>query len=226
MFVQIKAKEYQLYLFDMDGLLIDTENLHFEAYREFLSRRGYTLPWTFNQYLQIAHSGSSALKEAIYRLFPDLFEKEPKWNVLYEEKKATYMDVLLRSEVRFMPGAEKILTHLIEAQRTLCVVTNSTADQVDIIVKRLPLLQSIEGWIVRENYEKSKPDPQCYKLAIDRWAYPGFRIIGFEDSARGLTALVATSATSILVSPYQYLQLEAYEGRFTQVPSFELIELV
>lgn len=224
--MRIKTPEYQLYLFDMDGLLVDTDKLHYQAYQRFLECRNYKLTWSFQEYLQIAHSSSSSLKEAIYRLFPDLFEKEPSWDVLYGEKKQAYMEILQESPVVLMPGAERIIRTLLELGKTICVVSHSTKDLVEIIHTKQPLLTEIEGWIVREEYEKAKPDSACYKLAIDRWAYPGFHIIGFENSARGLVALIGSSATGVLVSPYQYAQLEAYEGRYTQVASLEEIELL
>ena len=38
---------YDLFLFDLDGLLVDTEKLHFEAYKRLCSRFGYELAWDF-----------------------------------------------------------------------------------------------------------------------------------------------------------------------------------
>lgn len=226
MTLKLKLADYHLFLFDMDGLLINTEGLHFEAYRRFLIKRGYTLPWSFEDYLQIAHTSSSSLKEAIYRLFPKLYEEQPKWAVLYEEKKKAFMEVLLGSDVEWMPGAQAFLTNLLELEVAIAVVTNSTKEQVRMLCSKQPLLSSITRWVVREDYEKAKPDPQCYKLAIDKWGFSGVRVVGFEDSARGLMALLGSASTSVLVTTYDYPQLAAYQGRFEQVRSFNEIDWV
>ena len=65
-------KSFQLFLFDFDGLLVDTEYLHYEAYLEMCSRRGFLLPWNFSRYSQAAHHHPLALRDQIYAEFPGL----------------------------------------------------------------------------------------------------------------------------------------------------------
>lgn len=191
---------YQLFLFDFDGLLVDTEHLHYQAYIKMCAKRGFSLTWSFSRYSHAAHHDPFALRDQIYAEFPALQLQEPNWTVLYEEKKAFFLQ-LLEEPVPLMPGAETLLTALKEATIKRCVVTHSPLNLIMRIRQQNPILETIPHWITREDYTHPKPHPECYQTAIKRLAKPEDRIIGFEDTPRGLTALLGTWAEPILVCP-------------------------
>jgi len=214
-------RKFQLFLFDFDGLLVNTEHLHYQAYVNMLERRGYSLDWSFAQYCELAHLNSTALRDAIYTAFPDL---EPNWNILYEEKKKAYLELLLSGKIQLMPGVEPLLKELATTGIRRCVVTNSLLEQTRLIAAQLPILQTLPVWITREDYTKPKPDPEGYLRAIAECAQPGDRIIGFEDSVRGLQALQQTSALPVLISPSHYPLLDlALQGNVLHFESFAAI---
>jgi HAD superfamily hydrolase (TIGR01509 family) len=214
-------RQFQLFLFDFDGLLVNTEHLHYQAYVNMLARRGRTLDWNFAEFCSLAHLNDTALREAIYTAFPDL---EPNWDLLYEEKKQAYLNLLLSGKVELMPGVERLLKELATAGIRRCVATNSLLEQTRLISAQLPILQTIPAWITREDYTKSKPDPECYLRAIELVGQPGDRIIGFEDSIRGLRALQETPALPVLICPSHHPLLElASQGRMLHFESFEAI---
>src|SRR3990167_7156479 len=93
--------DFQLFLFDFDGLLVDTEPLHYQSYVTMMSSHGYLLNWSFSYYTELAHINATALREGLYAEFPDL---EPNWQRLYEEKKDIYLELLSSQPVKLMPG--------------------------------------------------------------------------------------------------------------------------
>jgi beta-phosphoglucomutase len=190
--------QFQLFLFDFDGLLVDTERLHFQAYIDMMKTQGFSLSWSFPRYCSVAHLHATALKEALYAEFPTL---SPNWDLLYAQKKKNYLALISSGKAELLPGAEKLLQALRSSNVRHCVVTNSFREQTDIIASHLPALQTIPLWITRENYQKQKPDPEPYLTAIHQLGRPGDRIIGFEDTIRGLSALQGTSATPVLIGP-------------------------
>lgn len=200
--------DYQLFLFDFDGLLVNTEHLHFQAYANMLRNRGVSLEWDFPTFLQNAHLESTGLKDSISAQYPKLFENETKWETLYEEKKSEYFNLLSSGKVELMQGAEALLTALDQANIQRVVVTNSLKEQTDSIKARIPVLKTIEHWVTREQYLKPKPDPECYLRAIELYGKKGDRIIGFEDSIKGLKALLKSPAQPVLVCPSHHPQLE------------------
>ena len=64
------VNDFQLFLFDLDGLLVNTENIHYQAYIDMLQRRGFNLDWSFLKFCTVAHFDDNSLKEGIYALFP------------------------------------------------------------------------------------------------------------------------------------------------------------
>jgi beta-phosphoglucomutase len=199
--------DYDLYLLDFDGLLVNTEHIHHQAYVNILNNRGFTLDWSFLEFCQKAHFESEGLQEAIYQKFPDLQQQEPSWKILYEEKKKAYTKLLTSAQVQLMPGVEQFLLQL--KNKITCVVTNSLKEHTDLIKASQPILHMISHWITREDYNFAKPHPECYLRAIQLYGAKAKKIIGFEDTIKGIKALVKTPAHPVLISPHASLQLEA-----------------
>lgn len=188
--------EYDLFLFDFDGLLVNTERFHFAAYQRALFDRGCHLPWDFPEYASYAHLNQRALRDALSEMFPFLQEE---WDLFYEEKKRAYIQVIASMDVELMPGVAPFLSEVVAKKKKMAVVTNSWREQVAAIRRRIPLLGQIPEWITREEYTSAKPSPDGYLLAIARLGQEGDRIIGFEDSIRGIEALLQTPATAVLI---------------------------
>jgi HAD superfamily hydrolase (TIGR01509 family) len=208
-------RRFQLFLFDFDGLLVNTEHLHYQAYVTMLSKRGYQLDWSFGEYFARAQETATAIREGLYTLFPGL---EPDWSMLYEEKKEEYMTLLLSGNVELMPGVERLLRELATLGIRRVVVTHSLLDQTMLMRRAHPILQTIPHWITREDYEKPKPDSECYLQAIRRFGQKGDRIIGFEDTIRGLKALQGTPALPVLISSSNVIDVLRFTS-FETIPS-------
>ncbi len=193
---------YQLYLFDLDGLLVNTEEIHFEAYRTMLKNRGYRLPWDFAKYFSIAQQDAEAPKRYIYAEFPELQKEEPDWSVLYAEKKSSFQALLEVMPAPLMPGAADFLQKIADEKKKRAVVTHSPLPFVEALKRKNPTLHQIEHWITREDYNQPKPAPDGYLKAIEQLASPDDQVIGFEDSSRGLRSLMQTRATPILINSF------------------------
>jgi HAD superfamily hydrolase (TIGR01509 family) len=190
----------QLVLLDFDGLLVNTENLHFQAYQRVCRNRGFILNWDFSTFCSIAHRSSTGLKEKMYHDLPLLYSLEPSWEVLYQEKKAEYIKLLQQGAIDLMPGAEQFLAFLEQKNIKRAVVTNSPKEQIDLIKAKIPPLETIPLWITREDYKNPKPAPDGYLQALSQLLEPGDKVLGFEDTLRGYLALEAAGVEGIVVS--------------------------
>jgi beta-phosphoglucomutase len=197
--------KFQLFLFDFDGLLVNTEHVHYQAYVNMLEAQGCLVDWSFSKFCGLAHLNGEALRQQIYAEFPSL---NPDWKYLYGEKKRIYFDLIASGKVELMPGVKPLLEVLHREGIQRCVVTNSFLEQIQLLRSHHPVLQTIPHWITREDYEKPKPDPECYLQAIRRFGKKGDLVIGFEDSMRGLRALEQTPAQPVLICPSHHPLLE------------------
>ena len=202
--------EFGLFLFDLDGLLVNTENIHYQAYIDMLKRRGFRLDWSFLKFCEVAHFDDQSLKEGVYAIFDDLFDQEPNWEVLRREKNIIYIDLLKSSKIDLMKGVEKLLLELQKQNKKMVVVTNSSKEMTDMIKAKQNMLQNIKHWITREDYILPKPNPDGYLHAISLFKEKDDKIIGFEDSLRGLKALVQTPAQAVFIGDFFNPKTEAF----------------
>jgi len=218
--------DYSGFLFDFDGLLVDSERIHYRAYIELLARRGLELPWSFEEYLVVAHAGQYSLRDGVYALHRDLEGKEPDWEKLRAEKREIYLEMIEESPIPLMPGAADLVTSIVKRGAPVCVVTHSEQVEVEKIRRRYPQLGQIPRWITREEYTGAKPKPDGYLYAATELGIDLERAVGFEDSPRGVVALQqAGVGTPIWVAPNSYggardflqphtLHVESLEGIF------------
>lgn len=217
--------DYQLFLFDFDGLLVNTEEIHYCAYRKMCKDRGIPFAWTFAEYCNMAHYEADKLQKAMYAEIPDLHALEPDWNVLYAEKKKAMLELLEAGMVHMMPGAAELLIALQEADIPRCVVTHSPEEQIRIARSKNSVLNTIPHWFTRETYTRPKPHPECYLNAIKALKGAGKKIIGFEDTPRGLRALMQTPAKPVLIAQVDYPEIPEFAARGVLcIRSFEDLE--
>jgi beta-phosphoglucomutase len=217
-------QNYQLFLFDFDGLLVDTEPLHYAAYMEMSRQRGCPLQWDFKQFCTEAHGKAMGFFDGMQREYPDVFKTGPSMHQLYEEKKRIYNALLHTMPLQMMEGAEALIEALDASQIKRAVVTNSPRAQIELIKMKIPTLQKIPLWVTREDYAKPKPSPEGYLLAIETLKRPGDRVIGFEDTLKGLKALVASGAEAVLVCSKD--QDHEVEGRSLGAKHFEKLSSI
>lgn len=217
-------KDYQLFLFDFDGLLVNTEEIHYRAYQRMCAQRGVTMDMSFENYCKIAHYSADGLSEQLYQLYPALRDQEPTWGVLYGEKKQAIVDLLNEGAVQLMPGVERLLSTLQDASIPRCVVTHSPQELINTVRRQHKIFDTIPVWITREQYTKPKPDPECYQKAIQVLACPEDRVVGFEDTPRGLRALLGTRAKPVLICEINYPEIPDFiASKIAHYPTFAAI---
>lgn len=195
------------YLFDLDGVLVRTEELHFAAYRAVVEDTGRHLPWSFERYCVAAHYGPERLRSELEATLPGLVPDEASWRHLYERKSRAYLELLETSPIELQPGAASTLVRLAAAGSPRAVVTNSTREQTTRVRRAQPVLDSAALWITREDYAEPKPAPDAYVAALLRLGIPPHEAIGFEDTPRGLQALGAARIPGVLVTTIHYPDL-------------------
>jgi beta-phosphoglucomutase len=213
--------DFQLFLFDFDGLLINSEEIHFLAYKRMCAAHGCLLDWSFDHYCQTAHYSGEGLRTQLFALFPELEAIDPTWHKLYAEKQAIVQQLFMEGAAHLMPGVQEFLERLSQTNATSCVVTHSPDQLVNVMRKKFSIFDTIQYWITRGSYSKPKPHPECYLKAIELYAKPQERVIGFEDTPRGLTALLGTRAKPVLICTAQYPEIPAFISQgVSHYPSF------
>lgn len=218
----LNIKDQALVLLDFDGLLVNTEEIHYLAYKMMMEKRGVPLTWNFEKYCKSAHYDATSFRKEIIKEFPKLLDSggvsaHDPWIVLYHEKQTNMHTLLKQGAVHLMPGVEKFLKYLQYEAIPHSVVTHSPDELVQLVREKHPVLDKIPYWITRHDYTYPKPDPECYQLAISRYSKTGDSVIGFEDTPRGLQALMGTSAKPVLVTKIHYPEIPFYKAQGVEV---------
>ena len=192
-------EKMDLFLFDLDGLLVDTEILHWKAYQKMCQEFGFSLGWDYPTYRDVAGGSSDGIRQRLAQEIPQLFYGRT-WEDLYAVKKEKLFDLLSTSKITLMPGVEACLSSLTFLKKPMVVVTHSSKRFVEMIQQAHPVFSLITRWIYREMYQAPKPSPDGYKTACLQMNVAPERAVGFEDTIRGIDALVSAGVNPVLVN--------------------------
>ena len=178
-------------LWDNDGLLVDTEQLYFSATRDVLSEVGVEL--TLDMFIQISLThGQSA-----FDLAAEQGVSQETIVKLREKRNRRYAD-LLKEGVPILDGVKETLSQLL-GKVAMGVVTGSRREHFEIIHQHSGLLHYFDLVLTREDYRRSKPDPDPYLTAIKTYGIEREHCLVVEDSERGLLAARAAGIRCIVV---------------------------
>jgi HAD superfamily hydrolase (TIGR01509 family) len=188
---QIPLHTFQVALVDFDGTLIDTEPFHYRAVKEMLKENGHELQWDMAQYCAVAHAGHGLFTDQLFERFPFLLDRFGTPADARARKNEIYQELIESERSELIPGAERLLESLDENGLKIVIVTNSLRCQIEVLASHHSIFEKVAGWVVKDDYTHRKPHPESYQLAMSLYCQPGDRTIGFEDTAKGVTALQA-----------------------------------
>lgn len=172
-------------------MLVDTEGYYFEASRRVLAECGIEL--TREQFQKISlGQGRSTLDLAIAKgARPEQLE------AMRARRDQLFAD-LLRASSPLIPGAREAIEQL-KGPVQQGIVTSSRRSHFDIAHHATGIPALMDLVLTREDYGRSKPDPEPYLAALDRLGASPTHCLVVEDSERGLAAAVAAGLACVIV---------------------------
>jgi len=181
-------------LWDHDGVLVDTERLYFEATRQVLGAIGVEL--LQDTYLEYMAEGRLCWDLARSRGISEgrIAEHRARRNSLYQE--------MLRSEPIEIPGVREVLAEL-GASHRMAIVTSALRADFDLIHESSGLLEFFDFALTNGDYARSKPHPDPYLAALERFGAHPREALALEDSVRGLKSACRAGLDCLVVrSPF------------------------
>jgi HAD superfamily hydrolase (TIGR01509 family) len=169
-------------LFDFDGVIADTENLHIAAWERTL----YGMGWEFPPEL-IARSA-----EFDDRAFlTDLFAKKSLAPVAVEgwvARKQELMVRMLDDSPRVYPGVPELVHRLTSLGMRLAVVSTTWRANIEVVLRASGLQDAFMTVVAKEDNELPKPHPAPYQLGASRLRVAARRAVALEDSPTGISS--------------------------------------
>ena len=179
-------------VFDMDGVIFDTEALYQQAYAEASARGGYDVPldaiqltigvpWVRGRALLLERLGEGFPVDAYYSRMTDCFL------------------ALSAAELRLKPGVRELLDMLDDLHVPRGIATSSAHNTVRNHLAAHQLTDRFHTVVGHGDYENSKPSPDPFLLAAERLGVPPSFCVALEDSHGGVRSAAAAGMMTIMV---------------------------
>lgn len=179
-------------VFDLDGLMFNTEELYIDVGTELLRRRGKT----FSQQLMDRMMGRPSA--VALRLMIDEHNLTTTVAELLAESDEIFADIL-RQRLRPMPGLMELLAALEQHGFPKAIATSSRRSFVERVLKPLELAPRFAFILTSEDITHGKPHPEIYRLAAQRHGVAPAQMLVLEDSQNGCRSAVAAGAIAVAV---------------------------
>lgn len=179
-------------IFDLDGLLIDSEPLQGEAYVGLFRELG--LKASIEEFRRLVTMQGIRIRDYHSRLGGD----SSKWPEILLEKAVRYR-ALVAEKGRPMPGAIALL-NLLNAERIpTAICTSSNHRSLSAVVDHLGLAPYFREFISQEQMKAEKPDPDGYLVAARAFGVSPEACVALEDSPKGIAAAIDAGMKCIAV---------------------------
>lgn len=195
-------------VFDFDGVIVDSEPLHFQAFAELFAPLGMSL--TYEQYLDqyIGFDDRDAIRHACASIGRTV---DPAQLAALIQQKAVLFESIVAQGVKAIPGAVELIESAAGAIE-LAICSGALRSDIELI---LPALRTGLGdrfsvIVSADDVERSKPDPACYRLACERLGLPPAHCLAIEDTPAGLEAARGAGMQTLgLTTTHRADQLDA-----------------
>jgi HAD superfamily hydrolase (TIGR01509 family) len=181
-------------IFDLDGVLIDSEGLYYRAYSEVLKPYGVTVSRTEYEEYWIAQGTGPEYIVAKHNLPISPDELRQLRSPLYLR--------LLETEVTLMPHVEEALARL-APHFALTVATNTNREHLDFVLRRFAIDRFFPTTVARQDYRGAKPQPDAFLAAAEKLGLSPSRCVVIEDTYKGVMAACNADMACIAV-PNEY----------------------
>jgi beta-phosphoglucomutase len=152
-------------IFDFDGVIVDTEPLHYAAFQQTLEPLGLHFSWQEYFETYIGFDDRDAFRHAFSLKGTALSQSELR--ILIEQKATFFKDVIC-SGVTAYPGVLDLIFHLHTLKFPLAICSGALRSDIDPILAMLGISDYFDVIVTADDVAASKPDPECYQLAFQR----------------------------------------------------------
>lgn len=198
-------------VFDVDGTLAETEELHRLAFNATFAEQGLNWHWDRHLYTELlATTGGRERIEAYVKKVGQPVATA----ALHKRKTEFYGEMLAQGSINLRPGVVELISNARQKGLRLAIGTTTSRCNVLSLLDATIGLQALELFdSVRtgEDVRAKKPDPEVYKLVLSDLGLTGSQCLCIEDSRPGLLAARA-AGMHVLVTPSLYTGNEDFNG--------------
>jgi beta-phosphoglucomutase len=179
-------------IFDMDGVMVLSENAHWQSWQVAAKRRGLRA-----EYSKFISCFGRTNPDCIRVIFGEVSTDES--NAIANDKESAYRDIV-RAEVPLAPGLRELL-HALRARGIRTAVGSSAPpENINLILDAGKLRDSFDAVADGSQVKRGKPAPDVFLLAAEKMGVPAGNCAVIEDASAGIAAAVAAGMVAIGVT--------------------------
>ena len=199
-------------LFDMDGVLIDAKDWHYEALNKALRLFGTEI----SRYDHLVTFDGLPTKKKLEMLsleggFPR------KLHGFINDLKQVYTMEMVYAKCKPSFNHQYTLSKLKEEGYHIAVCSNSVRNTIEIMMQKANLTQYLDFFISNQDVTHGKPDPEIYQKAIQRLGLQPEECLIVEDNENGIKAALASGAHLFKVETVDDVQYTAIMNRINEI---------
>lgn len=199
-------KKYKYAFFDFDGVIVDSEPARMNSYEELINKK-FNVNVKFSKKKMIGQSQECNIQNILTN------------NSLDSNQKVINEIILARSEILLdkarsgfpvIENTRYIIEQLKNNNIEMAVVSNSRIDYIRTALKGIHLDADCFQFVAGNNVSNAKPNPECYKRALNIFDCNSNEVLAFEDSHNGLKAAMSAGIDTVAVeSSFEFNELKA-----------------
>lgn len=190
-------------IFDFDGVIVDTEPLHYAAFQRLLEPLGLGFSW--DQYVEtyMGFDDRDAFMEAFKSDRSGLSTTALQGLI---DRKAVLFQEIIRDGINAYPGVVELIRYIQATNTPLAISSGALRSDIAPILETLGISDCFDVIVTAEDVAHSKPDPECYSLAhaklneCRRLTLSPEQVLAIEDTPAGIAAAKGAGLRVIAVT--------------------------
>jgi HAD superfamily hydrolase (TIGR01509 family) len=173
-------------IFDFDGIIVDSEPMHFRAFNEVLNPMDLKISWEDYCETYIGFDDRDAFRTVFKENNKDICNND--LSRLIEQKAEVFQQYIDNGEARPLPGAVELVKS-IPVRLPVALCSGALREDIDPIIEKLGIGDAFTVIVTAEDTDKSKPDPAPYKLTLEKLGIDEAQTaIAIEDTPAGIVS--------------------------------------
>ena len=193
-------KKVDAIIFDMDGVLIDSERISFKCFQEVFKEYNYKIDEKF--YLKLIGRNVKSIKAIMEEEYGNDFP----FDSIYKKKAKLALEITDKNGVIIKPGVHELLDYLNKENYKIAVATSTRRERALQLLEEAKIKEKVNYVICGDQVENSKPDPEIFLKAAKGLDVNPEKCIVIEDSDAGITAAHAAKMIGIHVPDMKFLE--------------------
>lgn len=181
-------------LFDMDGVLIDAKDWHYEALNKALGLFGIEI----SRYDHL-HTFDGLPTKVKLKMLSEQYYLPEQLHGFVNQMKQQYTAQMIHEKCHPMFHHEYALSKLHKEGYRIAVCSNSIRSSIELMMEKSMLIDYLDLIVSNEDVKKAKPDPEMYQTAISKFGFKPEECIVVEDNPNGIAAGKASGASVLEV---------------------------